>query len=221
LHAKGLRNQFVQRVFRLTTAHSRPMVGQAYTMRHIPAREDIDKREIFRDFNHPQRVAVDTIPAGAVLVMDCRQDETSASLGGILATRLTARGCAGFVSDAGIRDCDYSATLEMPIYVAARSAPTNLTKQHGVDLNVPIGCGGVPVYPGDIILGDGDGVMVIPTEYFDEVIDEALRMEHYEAFAQALIQNGRAVRTTYPANEETLAEYAEYKRNNPMPFGEG
>lgn len=220
LHAKGLRNQFIQRVFRLTIGHNRPMVGQAYTMRHIPAREDIDKREVFRDPNHPQRVAVDTIPAGAILVMDCRQDASSASLGGILATRLNARQCGGFVSDAGIRDSDYAATLDMPIYVAARSAPTNLTRQHGVDLNVPIGCGGVPVYPGDVIVGDGDGVMVIPTEYVDEVLEEALRMEHYEAFAQDLIKNGRPVRGIYPPNDETRAEYAEYRKANPMPFGE-
>ena len=96
LHRRGLRNQFVQRVFRLTT-HQRPMVGQAFTLRHIPAREDIDVPTIFRELDHPQRVAVETVPAGDVLVLDCRQDASSASLGGILATRLEVRGCAGVV----------------------------------------------------------------------------------------------------------------------------
>lgn len=219
LHARGLPNQFIQGVFRLTE-HRRPMVGQAFTLRHIPAREDIDKREIFRDPQHPQRVAVETVGPGDVLVMDCRRDVSSASLGGILASRLQSRGCEGFVSDAGIRDSDYAATLDLPIYVASRSAPTNLTKQHGVDINVPIGCGGVAVYPGDVILGDGDGVMVIPLEYLDDILPEALRMEHYEPFAQAKILAGGKVTDFYPANEQALALYAEYKEQNPMPFGD-
>ncbi len=218
LHRKGLRNQFLQGVFRLTR-HDRPMVGQAFTLRHIPAREDIDVSTIFRELDHPQRVAVESVPEGDVLVLDCRRDATAASLGGILATRLDVRGCAGVVSDAGIRDCDYAAGLDMPIYVAARSAPTNLTKHHACDMNVPVGCGGVAVYPGDVMLGDGDGVMVIPLELLDAVIEEALRMEHFEPFVQDLVRGGRSVIGTYPADEATLAEYAEYCRTNPPPFG--
>lgn len=219
LHRHGLRNQFVQKVFRLTT-HTRPMVGQAFTLRHIPAREDIDVPAIFREPDHPQRVAVETIPAGDVLVMDCRQDACAASLGSILATRLEVRGCAGVVTDAGIRDADTAAALSIPIYVAARSAPTNLSRHHAIDINVPIGCGGVAVYPGDVVLGDGDGVMIIPLEIVGEVVAEALRMEHYEIFATALIQGGRPVIGTYPANAETLAEYEGYKAANPPPFGD-
>jgi len=218
LHARGLHNQFIQGVFRLTE-HRRPMIGQAFTLRHIPAREDIDKREIFRDPQHPQRVAVETVGPGDVLVMDCRRDASSASLGGILASRLQSRGCEGFVSDAGIRDSDYAAALDLPIYVAARSAPTNLTKQHGVEMNVPIGCGGVAVYPGDVMLGDGDGVMVIPLEYLDDILPEALRMEHYETFAQAHILGGANVTHFYPAKEAALALYTAYKEDNPLPFG--
>jgi len=219
LHARGLHNQFIQSVFRLTE-HRRPMVGQAFTLRHIPAREDIDKREIFRDPQHPQRIAVETVGPGDVLVMDCRRDASSASLGGILASRLQSRGCEGFVSDAGIRDSDYAASLDISIYVASRSAPTNLTKQHGVDMNVPIGCGGVAVYPGDVILGDGDGVMVIPLEYLDDILPEALRMEHYEPFAQAHILAGAKVTDFYPPKDAALALYAGYKKTNPMPFGD-
>jgi len=219
LHARGLHNQFIQGVFRLTE-HRRPMVGQAFTLRHIPAREDIDKREIFRDPQHPQRVAVESVGPGDVLVLDCRRDPSSASLGGILASRIQSRGCEGVVSDAGIRDSDYAASLELPIYVASRSAPTNLTKQHGMEMNVPIGCGGVPVYPGDVMLGDGDGVMVIPLEYLDDILPEALRMEHYEPFAQQHILAGAKVTDFYPAKEDALKLYAEYKVKNPPPFGE-
>jgi len=219
LHARGLYNQFVQGVSRLSE-HRKPMVGQAFTLRHIPARDDIDVREIFRHPDHPQRVGVESVGPGDVLVLDCHRDSSSASLGGILASRLLSRGCEGFVSDAGIRDSDYVASLDLGIYVAARSAPTNLTKQHAIELNVPIGCGGVAVYPGDVMLGDGDGVMVIPLEYLDDLLPEALRMEHYEPFAQAHILAGAKVTDFYPAGDEALALYAQYKRHTPMPFGD-
>ncbi len=219
LHAKGLYNRFVQGVFRLSE-HRRPMVGQALTMRHIPAREDIDVREIFGHPDHPQRVGVEAAGPGDVLVLDCHRDPSSASLGGILASRLQARGCEGFVSDAGIRDSDYAASLDLGIYVASRSAPTNLTRQHAIELNVPIGCGGVAVYPGDVMLGDGDGVMVIPLEYLDDILPEALRMEHYESFAQSHILNGAKVTDFYPPKDEAKRLYAEFKIQNPMPFGD-
>jgi regulator of RNase E activity RraA len=219
LHKRGLFNQFLQGVFRLSK-HSTPMVGQAFTLRHIPAREDIDNAAIFRQLDHPQRVAVETCPVGDILVMDCARDTTAASLGGILATRLQSRGVGGFVSDAGIRDSDYASTLDMPIYVSCRSAPTNLTRHHAIDINVPIGCGGVPVYPGDVILGDGDGVIVIPLERLEGILPEALHMEHYEPFLQDLVAKGRSVIGTYPATQETLDMYAEYTKSNPKPFGE-
>jgi regulator of RNase E activity RraA len=215
LFKRGLRNQFIQGVTRLTR-HSKPMVGQAFTLRHIAAREDIDVSPIFREPDHPQRVAIESVPAHDVLVMDCRGDSTAASLGGILATRLEVRACAGFVSDAGVRDSDYVAALDLPVYCAGRSAPTNLTRHHAVDMNVPVSCGGVPVYPGDVILGDGDGVIVIPLGVLDELLPQALAMEHFELFITALVRGGRPVIGTYPANEETLALYEEYKKTNPL-----
>ncbi len=215
---RGLRNQFLQGVTRLTE-HKKPMVGQAFTLRHIAAREDIDVSPIFRELDHPQRVAIETVPPDEVLVMDCRADASAASLGGILATRLEVRGCAGFVSDAGVRDSDYIAALDIPVYCAGRSAPTNLTRHHAIDINVPVTCGGVPVYPGDVILGDGDGVMVIPLDLLDELLPEALAMEHYELFITALVRGGRSVIGTYPANAETLELYEQYKKTNPFQFG--
>lgn len=220
LFKRGLRNQFVQGVSRLTK-HATPMVGQAYTLRHTAAREDIDMAPIFREPTHPQRVAVDNVPEGDVIVMDCRGDASAASLGGILATRLEVRGCAGVVTDAGVRDSDYIAGLAMPAYSAGRSAPTNLTRHHAIDINVPITCGQVPVYPGDVMLGDGDGVMVIPLAILDEVIAEGLAMEHFELFVTGLIRAGRPVIGTYPANDQTLALYAAFKQDNPVPFSQG
>ncbi|MGB5347684.1 MAG: ribonuclease activity regulator RraA, partial [Woeseia sp.] len=180
LFKRGLRNQFVQNVGRLNPPGKR-MVGPVFTLRYIPAREDLNPIEVFRDPKHPQRRAVEEIPAGHVLVMDCRLDASAASAGSILITRLQVRGCAGVVTDGGLRDAEEIAKLDMPSFCARPSAPTNLTRHQALDLNVPIGCGGVAVFPGDIAVGDGDGVIIIPADIADEIAAEAKAMEPYEA----------------------------------------
>jgi regulator of RNase E activity RraA len=212
---RGLRNQYIQGARPLGAA--KPMVGPAFTLRHIPAREDLDVVEAFRSPEHPQRVAVESVPQGYVLVMDCRQDATAASGGSILFTRLQMRGCAGVVSDAGVRDAATIAALDMPCYCPGPSAPTNLSRHHATDMNVPIGCGGVAVYPGDIIVGDGDGVIVIPAHLADEISIELGPMEAFEDFAIAEMKAGRPVIGTYPANEETKARYEAYCRGEYQP----
>ena len=164
LFKRGLRNTFVQGA-RPLNPDAPQMVGPAYTLRYIPAREDLDVIEVFQDRTHPQRAAVEAIPPGSVLVMDCRQDASVASAGSILITRMMVRGAAGVVSDGGLRDSPEIAKLPFPTYCQGGSAPTNLIKHHAVDLNVPIGCGGVPVFPGDICVGDGEGVVIIPAEH--------------------------------------------------------
>ena len=100
--ARGLRNTFMQNVYRLTTGGVAAMVGEAFTLRYIPSREDIDVSAVFEDREHPQRKAVETVPPGHVLVMDCRQDKRAASAGSILVTRMMVRGAAGVVTDGGL-----------------------------------------------------------------------------------------------------------------------
>ena len=168
LFKRGYQNAYVQGALPLGQ-DKRAMVGPAYTLRYIPTRPDTNPLEAFREPDHPQRVAVEECPEGAVLVMDCRQDASAASAGSILLTRLQVRGAAGVVTDGGIRDAAGAAALEMPVFAAKPSAPTNLTKHHAVDIGLPIACGGVAVYPGDIVLGDGDGVMIIPRHMADEI----------------------------------------------------
>jgi len=206
LFKRGLRNQFVQNVARLNTAGDR-MVGPVYTLRYIPAREDLNPVEVFRDPDHPQRRAVEEIPAGHVLVMDCRLDASAASAGSILATRLEVRGCAGIVTDGGLRDADDIANLSMPSFCARPSAPTNLTRHQALDLNVPVGCGGVAVFPGDIAVGDGDGVIIIPAELADEIAAEARGMEAYESWVLEQVKAGASIIGLYPMNEETRARF--------------
>lgn len=209
LYKRGLRGQYIEGVTRLNTSAKR-MVGPVYTLRYIPAREDLNPITVFQDPGHPQRRAVEEIPSGYVLVMDCRQDASAASAGSILATRLDFRGCAGIVTDGGLRDAEEIANLDMPSFCAKPSAPTNLTKHQALDLNVPVGCGGVAVFPGDIAVGDGDGVIIIPAHLVDELAQEAKGMEKYEAWVIEQVKSGRSIIGLYPMNDETRAEFEAY-----------
>src|ERR1700683_4692730 len=161
LFKRGFRHQMIQDVYALNP-QALPMVGEAVTLRYIPAREDLNKIEVFQDRNHPQRKGIDECPTGAVFVIDSRGDSRAASAGGILVSRLMMRGAAGVVTDGGFRDSHDIAQLAMPAFHHRPSAPTNLTLHQAVEFNVPIGCGDAPVWPGDVIVGDHDGVLVVP-----------------------------------------------------------
>jgi regulator of RNase E activity RraA len=155
LYKRGFRNQMIQGVRPVgDRPRAESMVGEAFTLRYMPAREDLNQLTVFRDRGHPQRKAVEECPPGAVMVMDSRKDARAASAGGILITRLMMRGAAGVVTDGGFRDSAEIGQLEMPAYHSRPSAPTNLTLHQAIDINVPIGCGDAPVFPGDVIVGD-------------------------------------------------------------------
>jgi regulator of RNase E activity RraA len=214
LFKRGFRNVFIQGV-RPLGKYWENMVGPAYTLRNIPAREDLDRVEGFANPEHPQRKAVENAPAGRVLVVDCRGDARVASGGQILMTRLMVRNVAGMVSDGGVRDSAAIAEMAMPVFCAGPSAPLNLVHHHAIDIDVPIACGGVAVYPGDMIVGDGDGVVVIPAHLAEEIAGEATEQEHMEGFLLSRIEAGATLPGTYPPNEETKAAYAAWKASNP------
>ena len=212
LFKRGIRNAFVQGVGRLGP-HKPRMVGPAFTLRYIAAREDTDQLTEFRNPQHPQRLAIETCPEGHVMVMDCRQDSTAASAGSILLTRLEIRGGAGVVTDGGIRDVDGTISLDMPVFAAGPCALTNLTKHHAVDIDVPVSCGTVPVYPGDIVVGDGDGVMIIPRHLATEIAAEAVPMELYEDFVLEQVRAGATITGLYPATDTSnLDKFEEWKK---------
>jgi len=211
LFKRGFRNVFLQGITRLTKRIDGNLVGPAYTMRNIPAREDIDQISAFDNPEHPQRKGVESVPPGHVLVVDCRGEKRVASGGQILLTRLQVRGAAGMVSDGPVRDSGEIAAMDFPLYCAGGSAPLNLIHHHAVDLNVPIGCGGVPVYPGDIVVGDAEGVVVIPAHLADEVARDAAEQETMERFILERVRAGAALPGTYPPNAQTRAAYEEWK----------
>lgn len=211
LFKRGLRNQFIQDVRPLNPGLPN-MVGPAFTLRYMPAREDLNPITVFNDRAHPQRKAVEECPPGAVFVMDSRKDARAASAGGILISRLMKRGVAGVVTDGGFRDSPEIAKLAIPAYHQRPSAPTNLTLHQAIDINVPIGCGDVAVWPGDIVVGDGEGVIVIPAGIADEIAAEAVEMTAFEDFVQEKVLEGRSILGLYPPTEEaTRTEYAAWR----------
>jgi regulator of RNase E activity RraA len=214
LFKRGLRNQFIQDV-RPLNPNLGNMVGEAFTLRYIPAREDLNPINVFQDRTHPQRKAVEECPPGAVMVIDSRKDARAASAGAILVSRLMTRGVAGVVTDGGFRDSPDIAKFEMPAYHHRPSAPTNLTLHQALDINVPIGCGDVAVWPGDVVVGDGEGVVVIPAHLADEIATEAVEMTAFEDFVQEEVLNGRSILGLYPPTEpQTLTDFAAWRTGN-------
>jgi regulator of RNase E activity RraA len=201
LFKRGLRHQFIQDV-RPLNPNLPNMVGEAFTLRYIPAREDLNPISVFQDRAHPQRKAVEECPPGAVFVIDSRKDARAASAGGILVTRLMKRGVAGVVTDGGFRDSPEIARMPFPAYHHRPSAPTNLTLHQALDINVPIGCGDVAVWPGDVVVGDAEGVVVIPAYMADEVAAEAHEMTAFEDFVTERVQDGQSILGLYPPTDE-------------------
>ncbi|MEP1765610.1 MAG: ribonuclease activity regulator RraA [Sulfitobacter sp.] len=213
LFRRGFRNVYIQGPHRMNPGPN--MVGPAYTLRYIPAREDLDGLDSFADRENPQRKGVEECPEGAVFVIDSRGDSTAASAGCILATRLQMRGCKGLVTDGGFRDTPEISALEMPSYHTRPSAPTNLTKHHAVANNDPIACGGVSVFPGDIMVGDNEGVVCIPLHLVTEVAEETEEMTIFEDFVLEMVQEGSSIFGLYPPTDpETKVKFKAWRVQN-------
>jgi len=214
LFKRGLRNQVIQDVHPVARK-GKNMVGPAFTLRYMPAREDRNQLVEFRNPEHPQRKAIETCPPGHVLVMDSRKDARAASAGDILITRLMVRGGAGVVTDGGFRDSEAIGALDMPAYHSRPASPTNLTINEAIEINGPIGCGDAPVFPGDIVVGDGDSVIILPAGIADELAAEAREMTAYEDFVSEQVRGGQSIIGLYPATDETnLDKFAIWRKEH-------
>jgi regulator of RNase E activity RraA len=209
LFQRGLRNTVMNGVAPLNPSNCR-FVGEAVTLRSIPAREDLDQVQAFRNPDHPQRKAIETVSEGQVLVLDCRGETRAANAGAILVTRAWKRGAVAIVSDGSFRDSPEIAEMEFPVFAAGRSPALSLAIHHAIDINVPVGCGGVAVFPGDILVGDAEGVVVIPRHLAAEIAAPAAEQERLERFIMTRVQAGAPLPGTYPPNDETLAAYQEW-----------
>ena len=189
------------------------MAGPAFTLRYIPAREDLDAGEI-DNLKDAQRVGIEEIGLGEVFVIDARGDTRAGTMGDILATRLYNRGAAGVVTDGALRDSPSITVIGLPAFAAAMNAHSNKTVHHPSEIQVPIACGEVAVLPGDIIVGDAEGVVVVPVQFAAEAAQIAVEMETRENFLLKKIQSGASIVGTYPPDESTLAEYEAWRNKN-------
>ena len=204
---RGLRNVAIRGV-KPIRRDLPPMVGPAFTLRYVPAREDLDAYGSGGDPNNIQRQAIERIPEGRVFVVDCRANADVAGIGAILGRRLLVRGVQGVVLDGGVRDTRAFESIDLPVYCAGPSAPPNYAGHHAADMDVVVSCGGVAVYPGDIVFGDGEAVVVIPKHLAAEVATDAMEMERRERFLFKEIESGRSIQGVYPPDEDTLRRYS-------------
>ncbi len=203
---RGLRNTYMLGVLPLSPDQE-PLVGPAYTLRFIPAREDLDTMSNYSRTDNLHRRAVEECPPGHVLVIETGGRAQSSSAGDLMAARMRKRGVAGVITDGGFRDTPSIRRTGLPAYQARVAPPATPIAMHPADLNRPIGCAGVAVYPGDVLLGDGDGIVVIPLHLVDEVADEALDATEYETFAELEIDRGKSIFDVFPATPESRRRY--------------
>jgi regulator of RNase E activity RraA len=207
LTKRGLNRVFLYGVAPLPGSKPR-LVGRAFTMRSVAVREDM----LAADKSQPpqvnlQRRATEECPPGHVLVIDCRGDATGASGGMMLFERMRIRGCAGVVTDGGVRDAAEIVETGFPVYAKAVCPPNSMQAHRFIDLDVPVSCGGVAVYPGDFLVGDADGVILVPSAIAEAVSEEAIAYEEQENFILRKLREGASIYGTYPLEGEALAEY--------------
>lgn len=204
---RGFHNTFLQ----LTPLQpDKRMVGYAFTLRYVPMREDLTDTQYDNNVN-VQRLAVEQVGKDDVLIIDARGDVRAASFGHILATRIQARGAAGVVTDGALRDTPGFQQLAMPSFCKAPHATTSFVLHHPLEMNVPIGCAGVLIMPGDVLVGDGEGVVAIPAQVAEEVAHDTYEQELRELFFTQKVADGATIRGIYPPNEQTLAEYQTWR----------
>jgi regulator of RNase E activity RraA len=209
LRKRGFNHVTLDRL--LTTRPSRKMAGFARTLRYLPVREDL-----FAQYGttvgaaglNAQKRAVEQVRPGEILVIEARGDPTAGTVGDILALRAQVRGAAGIVTDGAIRDAEaLRNSLSIPVYYTA-THPAVLGRRHVPwEVNTAIACAGVTVLPGDIIVGDGDGVIVVPAHLAAEVARDAAEQESQEEFAAQMVAKGESVDGLYPLGKRWQSRY--------------
>jgi 5-oxopent-3-ene-1,2,5-tricarboxylate decarboxylase/2-hydroxyhepta-2,4-diene-1,7-dioate isomerase len=185
------------------------MVGYAHTLRYVALREDV--REARRGSEDAQKLAVETVSPGDVLIMEARGERGAGTIGDILAARVLARGGAGIVTDGGVRDSPGVADLDIPTYFQTPNAASLWLKHIPLDVDVPITCAGTLVMPGDVVVGDAEGVVVLPAGLAEEIAHDALEQEEREAWALERVIDGESIRGVYPLADERRSEYERWR----------
>lgn len=207
---KGLRNVWMRGTKPLATATQRA-VGRAFTLRFVPAREDLATPE---SWSSPvsTRAAIEAMPAGCIAVVDALGVADAGIFGDILCARLAKRGVAALVTDGVVRDLAGVVATGLPVWCGGVAAPPSVAGLTFVGWQQPIGCGGVAVFPNDVVVADGDGAVVVPAALLDDVLAAAEQQEELEAWIMQQVEQGTALPGLYPPNEENRARFEQAKR---------
>jgi regulator of RNase E activity RraA len=211
LIGRGLRSTMMTGVFPLRPGAK--VAGEAMTLRFVPAREDMSDPAMLANPEYPQRKAVENIPAGKVLVVDARGDTRAGILGDILVTRMKARGAKGLITDGALRDAGSIRAMDWAVFAAGAHPAQHTDRHFAAGIDETIGCGGVMVRPGDVVVGDDDGVVVLPRSVAAEVARAAREQDELETFVQQKIAGGSSIVGVYPPNEATRAEFEAWKES--------
>jgi regulator of RNase E activity RraA len=206
LYKRGFRTRAVRDVRALNPANC-SFAGPAFTIRYLPQREDLNASTDLGSPDSLLRRAIEEIPPGAVFVMDMREDRHVGGIGDVLAARLVKIGIAGLVADGGMRDVRELREMDLPIFCAGAAAPPGPVELIPVGLQEPVACGGVAVFPGDLVVADEDGVLVVPAHLADEVVTEAAAKEKHDVWTRGQVEAGGEIRGLYPPNQANLEKF--------------
>jgi regulator of RNase E activity RraA len=208
---KGLRNVWLRGTRPLAPGQKR-LVGRAFTLRFVPAREDLATPE---SWSSPisTRAAIEAMPPGCIAVVDAMGVTDAGIFGDILCARMKVRGVAALITDGVVRDLAGVLATGLPVWCRGAAAPPSVAGLTFVNWQQPIGCGGVAVFPDDIIVVDDDGAVVIPQALLNEVVEACVEQEKLEAWIIGEVQAGAALPGLYPANAENKARYEAFRRN--------
>ncbi|MBX9741619.1 MAG: ribonuclease activity regulator RraA [Beijerinckiaceae bacterium] len=207
---KGLRQIWMKGPMPLATAQGQRIVGQAFTLRFVPAREDLATPE---SWSSPKstRAAIEAMPEDCIAVVDAMGVQDAGIFGDILCGRMAKRGVAALITDGVVRDVSGVLATGLPVWCSGVAAPASVASLTFVNWQEPIGCGGVAVFPDDVIVADGDGAVLIPAAMVDEVARLGLEQEKLEAWIMREIEAGAALPGLYPPNAETKARYEAFR----------
>ena len=207
LQRRGIRNTFFTGLAPIKPGLR--MIGTAKTLRYVPMREDLVP--MLQAGVNAQRRAVETIEPGQVLVIEARNSPEAGTIGDVLSMRALARGATGIITDGCVRDSAAVGQLDIPVYLQTTHAAT-LSRDHlPLDIDIPIACAGVLVMPGDVIVGDDDGAMVIPAALVEEVARDAAEQERRDAWSFERVRAGDSTVGVFPISAERMAEYEAWK----------
>ncbi|MES0172594.1 ribonuclease activity regulator RraA [Mesorhizobium sp. M0006] len=206
---KGLRNVWVRGAKPIRTGQPR-IVGRAFTLRFVPAREDLATPE---SWSSPisTRAAIEAMPEGCIAVVDAMGVTDAGIFGDILCARMVKRGVAALVSDGVVRDVQGVLATGLPVWCSGVAAPPSVAGLTFVNWQEPIACGGVAVFPDDLIVIDDDGAVLIPAKLVDEVVEQGIEQERLEGWIMGEVEKGTALPGLYPPNAENKARYEAFK----------